>query len=393
MHNVLATICIFSSSYLGGLCAIFLLTACLCHTTLAEESPPWKSHIDQLNRYTQSIKTLRLIADVEIVSFIHGKEEIHEESREQHCIELNFQNKNGKVQTQIFLPDAVDRTNPKISETLLIDSVFYRLTYDQTEDCLLIFCPTLLLENQVTEEHFLASLFKNTAPPVWAGIVVARDGRRTNITDFFDLSENVSTVDDGDKVRIISSTNDSRMEVVINQSMNGIPIEILCKNEPTSQHNFLSKFKYVADEIVVQNNIAFPKSYILEMESQFQQLVFSEEEKKPVPTRLHTRSRCRVVFSQISVNDIIPTKNFSFTTEVPNYTKVIVEDVPQIKYVWLDGKVVPYTDELALARVRGHGFKPGVREPRFWMMGAGILMIVIALVLKVREYLAKRKGG
>lgn len=76
---------------------------------------------------------------------------------------------------------------------------------------------------------------------------------------------------------------------------------------------------------------------------------------------------------------------------IPNYTEVSMQDAPQIEYVWLNGEIVPLTDEIALARIRGHGFIPGVREPRFWLITAGIILITLALGLKIKEFFYNNK--
>ncbi|MDR0609751.1 MAG: hypothetical protein LBG58_06550 [Planctomycetaceae bacterium] len=83
---------------------------------------------------------------------------------------------------------------------------------------------------------------------------------------------------------------------------------------------------------------------------------------------------------------------FKIQTNIPNWTKVSVMDAPQIDYVWFDGEIVPLTDEIALARIRGHGFIPGVREPRFWFIAAGIFMVTLALGLKIRDFFRNRKN-
>jgi len=76
--------------------------------------------------------------------------------------------------------------------------------------------------------------------------------------------------------------------------------------------------------------------------------------------------------------DHVEDKFFKIQTIIPDYTEVHVLDAPQIQHVWLDGKVVPLTDETALARARGHGFVPGAREPRFWLLVLSIAMILTA---------------
>jgi len=63
---------------------------------------------------------------------------------------------------------------------------------------------------------------------------------------------------------------------------------------------------------------------------------------------------------------------------IPDGTHVFAEDVPQIRYIWAEGKIQPATDELMLRIARGgHKFMPGTEEPRFWLMAIGIILILI----------------
>lgn len=92
-----------------------------------------------------------------------------------------------------------------------------------------------------------------------------------------------------------------------------------------------------------------------------------------------------VKLDNIKVNTTVPEKIFAIKTAIPNGTKVSMLDAPQIEYIWFDGKIEPKTDDLMLRVARGdHGFMPGVREPRFWLMTIGLLLIVIAIYFKVK---------
>jgi hypothetical protein len=105
--------------------------------------------------------------------------------------------------------------------------------------------------------------------------------------------------------------------------------------------------------------------------------------------------RKEITVTDCKLNCRFSKKDFSLTNKVANMTLVTMLDVPQIEYVWFNGEVVPLTDEIALARIRGHGFIPGVREPRFWLIVSGILMMALALGLKIKDffYNSKQKKG
>jgi hypothetical protein len=90
----------------------------------------------------------------------------------------------------------------------------------------------------------------------------------------------------------------------------------------------------------------------------------------------------------ISITDNSKPKPFSFKTKIPNGTKAVLFDSQQIQYVWMDGKIEPLTDEVALRIARGdHKFMPGPAEPRFWFIALGIIMLLLGGGLKLRDML------
>jgi len=86
-----------------------------------------------------------------------------------------------------------------------------------------------------------------------------------------------------------------------------------------------------------------------------------------------------ISFYDVEVNPKFTESTFRLKKMPPNYYQVAAINKMQLRHIWHDGKVIPLTDELALARARGHGFIPGVREPRFWLLALGIGLILIAL--------------
>lgn len=90
-----------------------------------------------------------------------------------------------------------------------------------------------------------------------------------------------------------------------------------------------------------------------------------------------------ISFYNVNFVNNLTSQDFSIDGKIPNGTPVSMQDAPQLQYVWLDGKIVPKTDEVALRIARGgHKFMPGPDEPRFWLMGVGIALIVFALGVK-----------
>jgi hypothetical protein len=96
----------------------------------------------------------------------------------------------------------------------------------------------------------------------------------------------------------------------------------------------------------------------------------------------------QIIFNDVSLKaDVSENKIFN-EMNIPNGTPVAMYDAPQIQYVWMDGKPVLKTDEVALAIARGgHKFIPGPQEPRFWLIALGIIMMLLGGGLKLRDML------
>jgi hypothetical protein len=128
---------------------------------------------------------------------------------------------------------------------------------------------------------------------------------------------------------------------------------------------------------------------------------YTEEATAKLATIYHTGEKepfmdsYRTVYSIDNVQPIPSdfASSFSYLTDVPNYTEVTMADAPQIKYIWLDGKIVPYTDELALARLRGHKFVPGVREVQFWLITLGFVLLMLGVGSGVWKYVKSRNNN
>jgi hypothetical protein len=97
-----------------------------------------------------------------------------------------------------------------------------------------------------------------------------------------------------------------------------------------------------------------------------------------------------ITFSKVVFNKNFRDQDFEIgrLIKIPNGTPVSMNDAPQIEYVWMDGEIVPKTDEVALAIARGgHKFIPGPQEPRFWLIALGIIMMLLGGGLKLRDML------
>jgi hypothetical protein len=72
---------------------------------------------------------------------------------------------------------------------------------------------------------------------------------------------------------------------------------------------------------------------------------------------------------------------FKVSQPIPNGTKVTMQDAPQLKFVWEDGKIVPALDAKAVAAAREAKFRGGRGSGRLWMFGLGLVLVLIVLVL------------
>jgi hypothetical protein len=96
----------------------------------------------------------------------------------------------------------------------------------------------------------------------------------------------------------------------------------------------------------------------------------------------------QIVFKDISLKAKISEDKLFSKTNIPNGTPVIMLDAPQIQYVWMDGEIVPKTDEVALRILQGdHKFIPGPKESRFWFMALGLILFFLGGGLKLYSML------
>ena len=82
--------------------------------------------------------------------------------------------------------------------------------------------------------------------------------------------------------------------------------------------------------------------------------------------------KANVKLDQVFLPQALSENDFRISIKIPNGTPVAMQDVPQIDYVWLDGKPVVNTDEIALRIARGdYGFMMGRRILAFglWPLG------------------------
>jgi hypothetical protein len=178
--------------------------------------------------------------------------------------------------------------------------------------------------------------------------------------------------------------------------------ELFFKRLKTTKNigDFVS-IKYVVDSFTEIDKKWFPNNYrcIINYPSGTTSIILPEGAQKNSPEMKKLIDKTsqnipeRMILEKVSFSDIsFPTNltenNIKISIKIPNGTPVSMQNAPQIQYVWMDGKIVVKTDEVALAIARGgHKFIPGPDQPRFWMMALGIIMMLVGGGLKLRDML------
>jgi hypothetical protein len=156
----------------------------------------------------------------------------------------------------------------------------------------------------------------------------------------------------------------------------------------------IKNYTYEVQEFSTTKEFCFPKKITTEV-SWYEiegvgQWPGEEPKKMTIPART---VKNEISFYDVEINPQFTESTFRLKKMPPDHYPVTVINKFQIQHVWLDGKVVPLTDELALARARGHGFIPGVREPRFWLWALGIAMILYAFGHQTYLFFKRRRGN
>ncbi len=85
--------------------------------------------------------------------------------------------------------------------------------------------------------------------------------------------------------------------------------------------------------------------------------------------------------SSVRLNVTFSNQDFKLETKIPNYTPVDMQDVQHLKFYWLDGKIVPATDEVAARLARDASLKRnGSRWGTARLLGSlGLIALCIVL--------------
>jgi hypothetical protein len=179
--------------------------------------------------------------------------------------------------------------------------------------------------------------------------------------------------------RLIGVDEKVRYELWLDPTLQFMPVRISLYDTETERNdvNYFT-FDFVIESFSKLKSIPLPQKYSIKIETAHQW--YEKNVLKSIPSKETIQGEISVT----SVGHSFSEKDFKITMPIPNYTEVSMQDALQIQYVWLDGEIVPLTDEIALARIRGHGFMPGVREPRFWLIAAGVGLIFLGIFFKIK---------
>ena len=152
-------------------------------------------------------------------------------------------------------------------------------------------------------------------------------------------------------------------------------------------------YSYEVVEYSSKEELYFPRKIMVETSEHERELMAGVPGNMKMIKLPARTTKKEVSFFDIKINPKLTESSFRFREAIPDYTEVTVLNKRQIQHVWLDGKVVPLTDELMLAIARGgHKFMPGPDEPRFWLMSIGILLCVLGLGKMLYDHIKKTRG-
>ena len=191
-------------------------------------------------------------------------------------------------------------------------------------------------------------------------------------------SNDVSVIDNINQKEVRFVYRDYRYRILLGSDT--FTLKLFEKNTLKQKPDAYETVSYLFEVLETQevNGLFFPVVFVI-THSMAGGTIEEDDISVPIPAE---KTMYRYSLRDISFNELSE-KDFRISIAMPNGTPAYMRDAPQIQYIWFDGKIVPKTDELMLRIARGnHRFIPGPSEPRFWMMGIGIALIVFALSVK-----------
>lgn len=187
----------------------------------------------------------------------------------------------------------------------------------------------------------------------------------------------------GDDVcQLTGSNKNGQYELWLNPKLGYMPVHISykCHKSLKRSHEDFLCFELKVNDYVQIDELYLPTNFSLVIKSNY--LWYDNDKLNSAPSQEYVEC----ILSDYAINPDYSSGDFKISYVIPDYTQVSMQDVPQTEYIWMKGKIVPLTDELALARGKNHQFIPGIREPRFWLLAAGLIMTTVAIFIKVKKH-------
>jgi hypothetical protein len=197
-----------------------------------------------------------------------------------------------------------------------------------------------------------------------------------------------------------ADTNDSNFKIYFEDVNAGVPQQIVFSklldkrklSDIVSIDFKISKFQTIAGVQVPLEMEIIRESLVPAQQVIIDPLAPPKENKNDdnLATAKFRTTTTHAVWSDVSFVKKDVASNFKLEQfiKIPNGTEVHVRNALQIEHVWMDGEIVPKTDEVALRIARGdHKFMPGPKEPRFWFIALGIIMLLLGGGMKLRDML------
>jgi hypothetical protein len=296
------------------------------------------------------------------------------------CISFSYQNTfpdstisgefkyNGKYFWRILFNES-DTADTYARELLCSETVFQMLQYNKSKTEMEVFSYL----NPSNAKHY--KLEKNFAIHELLGYVVIYPKWEIAFIPQLLREMNVKvtkvTKNEIELILLAGQKDDLEMKVWLDPAQNFLMRFLEIHQSNTSQIGELIDKSIVLDKFISVKGVKFPTYY-------------DYSHSQVVPNQKVLKNRITIKIDNITITDNSKPTPFSFKTKIPNGTKAILFDDQKIQHVWMDGKIVPKTDEVALAIARGdHGFIPKPNESRFWFIALGLILMFLGGGLKL----------
>jgi hypothetical protein len=110
----------------------------------------------------------------------------------------------------------------------------------------------------------------------------------------------------------------------------------------------------------------------------------------PAEVKVAARSLVnKVRVKDFELNPRFSASDFALTRQVPNGTRVFMEDAPHIEHNWQDGGIVASVDPRMIEPTENLEFAMGPGSPRFWVILANVVVISAVVFLTIRRRLRR----